>query len=50
MARIGTSIRMDSDVLSWIDDRVKERVFATRTHAFEYAVRQLMKSERRQRG
>jgi metal-responsive CopG/Arc/MetJ family transcriptional regulator len=33
---------MDSDVLNWIDDRVKERIFASRTYAFEYAVRQLM--------
>ncbi|MCW4050828.1 MAG: ribbon-helix-helix domain-containing protein [Candidatus Bathyarchaeota archaeon] len=50
MAKVGTSIRMDSDILRWIDDRVKERIFASRTHAFEYAIRQLMKSERRQRG
>ncbi|NVM24164.1 MAG: hypothetical protein HWN68_20590 [Desulfobacterales bacterium] len=45
MAKIGTSIRMDRDVLKWIDERVRERIFASRTHAFKYAVRQLMKRE-----
>lgn len=49
LAKIGTSMRMDRDLLSWIDERVKERVFATRTHAVEYAVRQLMNRERLQR-
>ena len=43
MARSGTSITMDRDVLHWIDKRVKERIFASRSHAFEYAVRRLMK-------
>ena len=45
MVRIGTSIRMNGDVLKWIDEKVRERVFASRTHAFEYAVRQLMRRE-----
>ncbi len=49
MAKIGTSMRMDKDLLSWIDEKVKERVFANRTHAVEYAVRQLMNRERLQR-
>ena len=49
MAKSGTSIYMDRDVLKWIDERVKERVFASRSHAFEYAVVQLMKTERRKR-
>jgi len=42
LAKIGTSMRMDRDLLSWIDERVKEKIFASRTHAVEYAVRQLM--------
>jgi Arc/MetJ-type ribon-helix-helix transcriptional regulator len=47
LARSGTSITMDRDVLKWIDEKVKERVFASRSHAFEYAVRHLMKKWRR---
>ena len=43
MVRSGTSITMDRDVLKWIDERVKKRVFSSRSHAFEYAVRQLMR-------
>jgi len=31
------------DTLHWIDNRVRERIFASRSHAFEYAVRKLMK-------
>ena len=42
MVKSGTSIYMDRDVLQWIDERVKERVFSSRSHAFEYAMRQLM--------
>jgi len=42
---------MDRGILKWIDEKVKERVFSSRSHAFEYAVRQLMKRERnRDRG
>ena len=48
MTKIGTSMRMDTDLLSWIDERVKEKIFASRTHAVEYAVRQLMNRERLQ--
>ena len=43
MARSGTSITMDREVLKWIDERVKDRVFLSRNHEFEYAVRELMK-------
>ena len=43
LTRSGTSITMDREVLSWIDERVKERIFASRSHAFEYAIRFLMK-------
>jgi len=40
---------MDRGVLEWIDEKVKEWVFASRSHSFEYAVSQLMKRERLQR-
>jgi len=50
MVKIGISLRIKSEMLHWIDKKVEEFVFASRTHAFEYVVRQLMKSKRRQRG
>ncbi len=49
MAKVGTSIRMKSDILQWVDKKVEESVFASRTHAIEYALVQLMKSDRMQR-
>ena len=49
MAKIGTSIKVNSEILHWIDEKVKESVFASRTHAFEFAVRQLMNRERTRR-
>ena len=49
MPKIGTSMRMKSDILRWIDGKVKESVFASRTHAVEFAVRQLMNRDRLQR-
>lgn len=49
MAKSGTSVYMDRDVLRWIDEKVKERVYRNRSHAVEYAVAQLMKRERAKR-
>jgi len=49
LAKINTSVRMDREILHWIDMRVKDRIFSSRTHAFEYALRQLMKKEALQR-
>jgi len=40
------SITVDREVLKWIRCKVEERVFASRSHAFEYAVTQLMKNEK----
>jgi Arc/MetJ-type ribon-helix-helix transcriptional regulator len=42
-------MRMKSDMLRWIDEKVKEHVFANRTHAVEFAVRQLMNRDQLQR-
>lgn len=35
------SISVDDDLLRWIDEQVKTKRFAHRSHAFEYAVEQL---------
>jgi Arc/MetJ-type ribon-helix-helix transcriptional regulator len=39
---------LDRKVLEWIERKVEEGVFASRSHAVEYAVRQLMRQERKQ--
>lgn len=38
------SISIDEDLLKWIDEQIKSKRFAHRSHAFEYAIEQLRKS------
>ena len=47
MVKSATCITLDRKVLKWIEEKVDEGVFASRSHAVEYAVRQLMKQEKR---
>ena len=49
MAKSTVSITVDRKILKWISDKVEEKVFASRTHAFEYAVTQLMKNDKQTR-
>ncbi|MCP3682412.1 MAG: hypothetical protein GY861_06940 [bacterium] len=34
------TITLDNDILEWIDSKVKERVFASRSHGFEFLIRE----------
>ena len=45
MAKSGTSVYMNRDILRWIDGKVKECVYRNRSHAIEYAVMQLKERE-----
>jgi len=38
---------MDKSVLKWVEGRVEEGVFASKSHAVEYALRHLMHEEKR---
>ena len=49
MTKVGTSVRIRSEILRWVDEKVEESVFASRTHAVEYALRQLMNRDSLQR-
>jgi len=40
-----TSVAIDTDLLAWIDQMVKKKRFANRTHAIEYALQILRESE-----
>ena len=46
MVRSTTSITIDRAVLEWIRRRIKEGVFASRSHAIDYALRRLMRESR----
>lgn len=49
MAKSGTSVYIDRDLLNWIDEKVEERVYRNRSHAVEYAIVQLMRLDRLKR-
>ena len=38
-------ISLDPELLAWIEEKVKERRFATRSHAFAFAIQELMRKE-----
>lgn len=40
------AVTMDQDLLDWIDVQIKEKTFASRSHAIEFAVKQLMKKKK----
>ena len=40
-------VSIDRDLLAWLDERVKERRFASRSHGFAVAVQELMRKDRK---
>ena len=46
MVKSTVSITVDRKLLKWISGKIEEKVFASRSHAFEYAVTQLIKNDR----
>ena len=43
--KVKTSIALDEDLLLWIEEMVKRKRFASRTHAIEYALQRLREQE-----
>lgn len=41
--KLKLSISIDPDLVAWIDKEVKAKRFATKSHAIEYALTQLIK-------
>jgi len=48
LVRVKTSITMDKEFLEWIKEKIEERVFASKSHAIEYAVKKLIDQEKKQ--
>ena len=46
MVKSTVSVTVDRKILKWISSKIEEKVFASRSHAIEYAVTQLMKNDR----
>lgn len=40
--KVKTSVAIDKNLLEWIDEMIRTKRFANRTHAIEYAVQRLM--------
>ncbi len=45
MSEIKTSVTLSDEVVKWIDEQIKKRRFASRSHAIEYSVYQAMKKK-----
>ena len=41
-----TSMDVDPDLLGWIDEMIKKKRFANRTHAMEYALQRSKEQEK----
>ena len=41
--RMKLSVTIDSELVRWVDEKVRERVFRNRSHALEYALSELKK-------
>ena len=39
--KLKTSVALDEDLLRWVDEMIKRKVFASRSHAVEYALERL---------
>jgi len=39
------TITMDKELLNWLDEKVKEKVFANRSHGFEFLIKNKMDEE-----
>ena len=43
--KIKTSVSLDENLLKWIDLQIEKKRFASKTHAIEYAIQQLVENE-----
>ena len=43
--KIKTSIALDENLLSWIEEMIERKRFANRTHAIEYALQRLKEQQ-----
>jgi Arc/MetJ-type ribon-helix-helix transcriptional regulator len=46
--KIKTSIALDEELLLWIEEMIRKKRFANRTHAIEYALQRLREQEEKE--
>jgi metal-responsive CopG/Arc/MetJ family transcriptional regulator len=37
------TVTIDKDLLDWLDEKVKDKIFANRSHGFEFLIKRKMK-------
>lgn len=40
------TVTLDKELLNWLDKKVEERIFANRSHGFEFLIKQKMDEEK----
>ena len=46
MVKRQVTVNLDEEILEWIEEKIKEKQFATRSHGLEYAINHLMREEK----
>lgn len=46
MTKVGIHVTVDPDLVQWLDQKVKEKTFASRSHAVNVALNELRKKEK----
>ena len=41
------TITIDKELLDWLDKKIKDRIFANRSHGFEYLIKRKMEDEKK---
>jgi len=39
------TITIDKELLKWLDERIKDKIFANRSHGFEFLIKNKMKED-----
>ncbi|MFH1316517.1 MAG: ribbon-helix-helix domain-containing protein [Candidatus Woesearchaeota archaeon] len=39
------TVTIDNDLLNWLDKRISDKVFANRSHGFEYLIKRRMENK-----
>ena len=40
------TVTLDKEILNWLDKQIEERIFANRSHGFEFMIKQKMDEEK----
>lgn len=48
MAKMRLQVTVREDIVKWVDNEVKKLRFASRSHAIEYALQQLMEKKKKE--